>query len=309
MVLPGFRTAPGLRCGGKRGLALEVFALVGPAGTGKSHRALLVAREHGIPAVIDDGLLIEGGKIRAGSSAKTGRTRLEAVRLAIFAYPEHAREVQDALARLAPPRVLVLGTSPAMVSRICGHLGLPGPVRVIDITEVATPEEIEAALRSREREGKHVVPAPTFEVKRRFRQHLVAPLRILYRGADPSERAVLEKSVVRPPYNNLGKLFIAEGAIQGIFERLLAEEPVVAGVLRSSVATREEGVALAADVCLRFLPGQLQRLREAQQRVARRLEDMTAVTVLALDLVGRTVVLEGRPGGGNRPPGTHARGA
>src|SRR5690606_12874018 len=62
---------------------IEVIALLGAAGTGKSHRALLVARSMDIPAVIDDGLLIEGGKIRAGRSAKEAKTRIEAVRLAI----------------------------------------------------------------------------------------------------------------------------------------------------------------------------------------------------------------------------------
>ena len=49
---------------------MEVIALVGPSGTGKSHRALLVAHNNQADAIIDDGLLIKDGTIIAGKSAK-----------------------------------------------------------------------------------------------------------------------------------------------------------------------------------------------------------------------------------------------
>ena len=44
---------------------MEVIALVGPSGTGKSHRALLVAHNNQADAIIDDGLYIKDGKIIA----------------------------------------------------------------------------------------------------------------------------------------------------------------------------------------------------------------------------------------------------
>ena len=50
---------------------MDVIALVGPSGTGKSHRALKVAKDHQADAIIDDGILIQNGKIIAGASAKT----------------------------------------------------------------------------------------------------------------------------------------------------------------------------------------------------------------------------------------------
>jgi len=49
---------------------LRVVGFVGPSGTGKSHRAVWVARERGIDFIIDDGLLIRGAQIIAGKSAK-----------------------------------------------------------------------------------------------------------------------------------------------------------------------------------------------------------------------------------------------
>ena len=43
---------------------MDVIALVGPSGTGKSHRALMVARQNKADAIIDDGILIKDNKIQ-----------------------------------------------------------------------------------------------------------------------------------------------------------------------------------------------------------------------------------------------------
>lgn len=49
---------------------MNVVGFIGPSGTGKSHRAVWVAKERGIDFIIDDGLLIRGTQIIAGVSAK-----------------------------------------------------------------------------------------------------------------------------------------------------------------------------------------------------------------------------------------------
>ena len=76
---------------------MEVYALVGPSGTGKSHQAMNVAYDYGIDTVIDDGLLIKDGFKVAGSSAKREATALGAVKRAIFLDPQHAREIREHL--------------------------------------------------------------------------------------------------------------------------------------------------------------------------------------------------------------------
>ena len=49
---------------------IRVCAFVGPSGTGKSYRAQMVAGENNIEFIIDDGLLIKGNAVVAGTSAK-----------------------------------------------------------------------------------------------------------------------------------------------------------------------------------------------------------------------------------------------
>ena len=118
---------------------MEVIAFIGPPGSGKSDRALVIAYENHANCIIDDGILIYHNRIVAGVSAKKEKSRLKAVRRAIFQDPKQVDEVQKALRAIRPNRVLILGTSDRMVIRITQALGLPEPKRYIHIEEVARP--------------------------------------------------------------------------------------------------------------------------------------------------------------------------
>ena len=80
---------------------MKVVAFVGPSGTGKSHRAIGIAHKNNCDAIIDDGLLIKGTKILAGTSAKNETNRIQAVKRAIFTEEDHAEAVRQALRRMA----------------------------------------------------------------------------------------------------------------------------------------------------------------------------------------------------------------
>ena len=98
---------------------MEVVAFVGPSGTGKSHRAIGVAHNNNCDAIIDDGLLIKGTKILAGTSAKNETNRIQAVKRAIFTEDSHADEVRNALASGGIHRLLILATSDNIRKLFC----------------------------------------------------------------------------------------------------------------------------------------------------------------------------------------------
>ena len=79
---------------------MRTLALIGKSGTGKSHKAQLIAKENEIDFIIDDGLLIHGSRVLAGYSAKRETTRLGAIRRAIFQDPVHADEVKGKLSEM-----------------------------------------------------------------------------------------------------------------------------------------------------------------------------------------------------------------
>jgi uncharacterized alkaline shock family protein YloU len=272
---------------------LEVLALVGAAGTGKSHRALLVAERYEADLIIDDGLLIKGGKILAGKSAKREQTQMAAVRRAIFSNQVDRELAKQVLSEQNPQRVLVLGTSQRMVDLITAALDLPKPKLYVSIEEVSSPSDIRRAKRYRTEEGKHVIPAPTFEVKRGFSGYLVDPLRLFMKGKAKSKRRMLvEKSVVRPSFSSLGRFFIADTVIVAIASRAGREHEAIDKVLRVEVDSTSEGVFLTMELSVRLGFHLPDVLRQVQERVREVVEYQTALNVLAVDAIARKVSLD-----------------
>jgi adenylate kinase family enzyme len=147
---------------------ITTYALVGDSGTGKSFRAKLLAQKYDIDVILDDGLLIKEDKIIAGHSAKREKTYMGAIRVALFDDKQHRDEVAKALQKLKVKKILILGTSEKMIQKIAVRLQLPQPGNIIHIEEIATREEIDKAIRSRQVEGKHVIPVPAIEIKRNY---------------------------------------------------------------------------------------------------------------------------------------------
>lgn len=65
-----------------------------------------------------------------------------------------------------------------MVKKIANHLEVGEIEKTIYIQDVATSDEIEEARRSRIEDGKHVVPVPTFEIKKQFSGYFLENLKI-----------------------------------------------------------------------------------------------------------------------------------
>lgn len=147
---------------------IKVYAFVGPSGTGKSYRAQMVAGEYNINYIIDDGLFIKDNEIIAGESAKKAPTKIETVKHALFLKEEEREEIKKAIKKYKPESILILGTSDNMVRKIAENLELPPIIKYIYITDIATEQEMETAKRIRVTEGKHVIPVPTFELKKDF---------------------------------------------------------------------------------------------------------------------------------------------
>ncbi len=154
---------------------IQVYAFVGPSGTGKSYRAQMVASEKNINYIIDDGLLIKGNKVIAGESAKKASTKVATVKHALFYEDEEKNVIKKAISKYKPESILILGTSDGMVKKIAANLGLPEIKEIVYITDVATEEEMKTARRIRVTEGKHVIPVPTFEIKKDFSRILARP--------------------------------------------------------------------------------------------------------------------------------------
>lgn len=226
---------------------IEVFAFVGPAGTGKSHRATHVARQNNIDLIIDDGLVISHGRILAGRSAKSEINRLRAIKRAIFEYPEHRDEVVNYLSHNPPRKLMILATSTAMIDKITARLGLNAPARIIDITEISTPEEIEAALRERREKKQHVVPVARAQIQRNFAGKLVSQIRGFFKGRDKDET---RNTIVKPLFSFNGKVTIGYDAILAMSRKLLEFGEHVRKIREIDLETYDDKIELNIEIDL-----------------------------------------------------------
>ncbi|SDD43741.1 Asp23/Gls24 family envelope stress response protein [Sporomusa acidovorans] len=275
---------------------MDTIALVGPSGTGKSHRALIVAHEHNVDTIIDDGLLIKDSKIVAGYSAKKEPSKIRAVKRAIFMEPDHSREVREAIAKVKPKRILILGTSKNMVEKIVDVLGLPPVSKLIRIEDIATRAEIAKARESRLKEGKHIIPVPTIELKPHFSGYLIDPLEIFFKKPRSKQRRKLgEKSIVRPTFSYYGKLLISDAAIAAIVDYVATSD---GGITKTGQITiknshdREKGISISLDVIIKYGQFIWQVVHDAQIRIKQVVEYMTGMVVREVNIAVKRLSIE-----------------
>ena len=278
---------------------MDVIALVGPSGTGKSHRALQVAREHEADAIIDDGILIKDGHIIAGESAKTEKSKIMAVRRAIFVLPGHAEEVREAIQKIQPHRILVIGTSENMVHKIAKTLKLPSIQLIVRIEDIASRAEIEAAQFHRLKEGKHIIPVPTIELKPHFSGYLVNPLQSLFKQSQVKRRKLGEKSIVRPVFSYYGKLIIDDKVILAIVERIIKAREFVKSfkniVIKHIIHGEDDrGLTISFEVVLSYGSHIPTLIQQTQAYIREAIEFTTGMLVHAVDIHVRALYVETR---------------
>ena len=159
----------------------KIFALVGRSGTGKSFRAKLIAQKYSIDYIIDDGILIYKNRIIGGKSAKKEDLYLKAIKTAVFDEMNHRLEVSNLIKTKKIYKILIIGTSIKMINMICLRLKIPNPTKIIKIEDISSEEEINRAIESRMKEGKHVIPVPTLEIRRNYPTIIADSLHLFFK--------------------------------------------------------------------------------------------------------------------------------
>ena len=268
---------------------IKVYAFVGPSGTGKSYRAQMIASERGISFSIDDGLLIKENEVIAGESAKKAATKVATVKHALF-YEESEREpIIKAFKKYKPESILILGTSDGMVQKIAANLGLPEISETIYITDVATEEEMKTARRIRVTEGKHVIPVPTFEIKKDFSGYLLDPLQIFKSKGKGQQPYISEKSIIRPTFSYLGKFTISDLVFRQILEYLAVQTPAIHKILKARVDNFGEGVKIYMEVSIVYGFNVVEGLNKFKEKSRKEIEKLTAMNVVELDVVAKNI--------------------
>ena len=274
---------------------IKTYAFVGPSGTGKSYRAQMVANERGIKYIIDDGLLISDNEVLAGISAKKAPTKIETVRNALFQSEEKKQEIQKVLKKNKPDSILILGTSDEMVKRIAENLGLEPISETIYITDVATEEEIEMARNIRVTQGKHVIPVPTFAIKKDFSGYLLDPLQIFKSTGKGKAPYISEKSIIRPTFSYMGNFTISDSVFKQIIDYVADKIKGINKISRIIIKKHDgydDGMYIYLEVIIEFGYNINETMGNLKQKIIKEIEHLTAMNVLNMEIVVKGVNYE-----------------
>ena len=268
---------------------IKVYSFVGPSGTGKSYRAQMVAKENNVKYIIDDGLLVSENNVVAGTSAKKAPTKVETVKKAIFINEKDRNEMRKAIRKYKPESILILGTSDGMIDKITENLGIPKPCKRIYIQDVATEAEIEEARRIRTTQGKHVIPVPTFEIKKDFSGYILDPLQIFKFKGKGNDPYIAEKSIIRPTFSYMGKFTISDSVFRQMAEYLAKRSDAIHKVMRTRVESTPEGPIIYMEVSINFGFNILTALREFKDKIRKEIERLTTMSVKDITIVAKAV--------------------
>jgi uncharacterized alkaline shock family protein YloU len=225
----------------------------------------------------------------AGTSAKKAPTKIETVKHALFIEEKEQADMKKAFKKYKPDSLLILGTSDKMIQKIIESLDLPPLEKTIYINEVATEEEMEKARNIRVTQGKHVIPVPTFELKKDFSGYLLDPLQIFKSKGIGEKPYISEKTIIRPTFSYMGKFTISDTVFRQIMENVARKIPEIYKVQRTRVTSSAEGPSIYMEVTIIYGCKVKDVLREFKERAKKEIDKLTSMNVVSLEVVAKNV--------------------
>jgi len=180
-----------------------------------------------------------------------------------------------------------------MVNEIAQRLEIPSVQKIIRITDISDEEEIAIATKSRQEKGKHVIPVPTFEIKKDFAGYLLDPLYIFRRRDKSKYEPDGTKTIVRPTFSYLGGYTISNNTLFQIANYGCTAINGFEGMTRFRVINRPEGIALEVNITANIDYDILETLKMVQQKIYNVLDHATALNMLRIDVTVKNVMING----------------
>ncbi len=199
-----------------------------------------------------------------------------------------------ALRKYRPQKILILGTSDGMVQKIAKNLELPEVSEITYITDVATEQEMDTARRIRRTEGKHVIPVPTFEIKKDFSGYLLDPLQIFKSKGKGKQPYISEKSIIRPTFSYMGNFTISDNVFRQIVEYLAEKTPGIHKILKIRVDSFGEGVKIYLEVMIEYGVNVVDGLKRFKHNVIKEIGKLTSMNVEEIEVVAKNIFVPER---------------
>ena len=145
------------------------------------------------------------------------------------------------------------------------------------------------ARKTRVTEGKHVIPVPTFEIKKDFSGYLLDPLQIFKSKGKGEKPYISEKSIIRPTFSYMGNFTISDVVFRQIAEYLAWKMPEIYKVLKTRVQNYGEGPIIYMEVMVVLGYNVQEALVEFKRKTIKEIENLTAMNVVQMEVVAKSV--------------------
>jgi hypothetical protein len=170
-----------------------------------------------------------------------------------------------------------------MIEKIVDRLGLPHPLKTVYIEDITTEEERRTADVQRNELGKHIIPAPSIQLKKEFSGYFIHPLRMI-RERRTGRTRISSRSVVRPSFSYPGKYTVSNRARADIALIICGGAPEVDAVIKASADNEDAGAVINLSLVLRYGVNIIDAAESLQQSIAEQVEAMTAFNTKAVNI-------------------------
>ena len=153
---------------------------------------------------------------------------------------------------------------------------------------------METARRIRITQGKHVIPVPTFEIKKDFSGYLLDPLQIFKSKGKDEAPYISEKSIIRPTFSYLGKFTISDSVFKDIIINVATKVKGVHKIMRIRIdktAKDVGGVLVYMEVSVNFGTNIVETLNRLKKDARREIENLTAMYVANVEIVAKHIYI------------------
>ena len=102
---------------------------------------------------------------------------------------------------------------------------------------------------------------------------------------------ISEKTIIRPTFSYLGKFTISDTVFRQIMEYLADKMPSIYKVIRTRVTSTEAGPSIYMEVTVTYGYNMQECLKEFKEKARKEIENLTAMNVVALDVVAKSVYI------------------
>ena len=150
---------------------------------------------------------------------------------------------------------------------------------------------MQTAKRIRVTEGKHVIPVPTFEIKKDFSGYILDPLQIFKSKGLGKDPYVSEKSIIRPTFSYMGNFTISDQVFREIIEYFAYKTPAIHRLAKMRLTKYEAGPSIYVEVIVVYGYNIIESLTDFKEKCTKEIEKLTTMNVQNFEIVAKSVIM------------------